>query len=324
MGLGRLGAPLALLLLSLIAGCGAPRLTVPVSQWPGYEYFPLAKKLGLEKREGISLDLPAYTNPQDIVHAYLRGDIPMAQLTTVEAVELCSRMPKRCPVVILILDESRGGDQLVVHSSLASIADLRGQPVGITPSTLGPFVLSRALSRHGLQLLDVDLRPMPLEDMPRAIARGEIKAAALFPPFADQAVATGSARVLFTSREIPGEIYDILVVDPHFLRGHRAALAALLRLWQAAHDRTLIDPARAHAIMAAREGVSPTAFAASLQGLVFLPLEVQRPLFEQGGVLERNLQDVRTVQASLDLLPRDAPLPPVDGSVLREALQQDP
>ena len=107
-------------LLALLSGCttGGTTLTVPVSQWPGYEYFPLARQRGLDLREGIRLELPAYANPQDIVHAYLRGDIQLAQLTTVEAVDLCSRVPKRCPVVILVLDESRGGDQVVVDRQI--------------------------------------------------------------------------------------------------------------------------------------------------------------------------------------------------------------
>ena len=323
---GRRHALFLLPALVLLGGCaaGGSTLTVPVSQWPGYEYFPLAQKRGLDRREGIRLDLPAYANPQDIVHAYLRGDLKLAQLTTVEAVDLCNRVPKRCPVVILVLDESRGGDQVVVDRQLGSIAELRGQPVAITPSTLGPFVLSRALSRHGLGLGDVDLRPMPLETMPAAIGRGEVRAAALFPPFSDQAMATGRVRPLFTSREIPGEIFDILVVDPGFLKDHRTALTALLRSWQAAHDLALAEPGPSNAVMAAREGVSPAEFKASLAGLVFEPLARQGSLFAPGGVLERNLKALRAVQASLDFLPADAPLPPVDGSLLRDALKRAP
>ena len=93
---GRRHALFLLPALVLLGGCaaGGPTLTVPVSQWPGYEYFPLAQKRGLDRREGIRLDLPAYANPQDIVHAYLRGDLKLAQLTTVEAVDLCNRVPK--------------------------------------------------------------------------------------------------------------------------------------------------------------------------------------------------------------------------------------
>jgi len=247
--------------------------------------------------------------------------LKLAQLTTVEAVDLCQRAPKRCPVVVLVLDESRGADQVVVDRSLGSIAQLRSRPVAITPSTLGPFVLSRALALHGLGLEDVELRPMPLEEMPKALASGEVAAAALFPPFSDQAIATGKVRPLFTSREIPGQIFDILVADPEFLAANRPLLARLLRVWQAAHKEAAANPDAAIATMARREGVTERGFRDSLKGLVFLSLANQEPLFVKGGVLERNLSTVRDVQAYLGLVPVTSPLPPVDGTVLRQALQ---
>ena len=311
-------------LLPLLVACnpfGARRLTVPVSRWPGYEFLPLARERQIDRRHGLELVLRPFANPQDIVHAYLRGELQIAQLTTVEAVDLCNRVPKRCPVVVLVLDESRGGDQVLVKRSLPSIASLRGQPVAITPSTLGPFVLSRALRQQGLGLRDVQLRPMPLEAMPQALASGEVVAAALFPPFSDEASRRAPVRPLFTSREIPGQIFDVLVVDPVVLQPERTALVALLRSWQDAHTELEEHPEKAIALMASREGVSAGAFSASLQGLVFQSLNQQQALFQPGGTLERNLVDLREVQAMLGLMPADGPLPRVDGSLIKAALQ---
>ena len=309
--------------LLVVAGCNPflPKLSVPVGQWPGYEFFPLAHARGLDRRQGVELQVRPFANPQDIVHAYLRGDAQIAQLTTVEAVDLCNRVPKRCPVVVLVLDESRGGDQVLVHRSLASLADLRGKPVGITPTSLGPFVLSRGLARHGLGLRDVDLRPMPVDSMPRALASGELMAAALYPPFTEEAQQLAPVRPLFTSREIPGEILDVLVVDPTLLSNQRDALVKLLRSWQAAQGELRRDPQAAIAVMAQRSGVSAAEFRTSLNGLVFFDLDRQKTMFRAGGELERNLRAVRGVQAELGLMPSTGPLPPVDGSLITAALQ---
>lgn len=313
-----MGLPAALL---LVAGCNPflPKVAVPVGQWPGYEFFPLARARDLDRREGLELKVLPFANPQDIVHAYLRGDVQIAQLTTVEAVDLCKRVPKRCPVVVLVLDESRGGDQVLVHRSLQSIAELRGKPVGVHPTTLGPYVLSRALARHGLELADVDLRPMPVETMPRAFANGELVAGSLYPPFSDEAQRLAPVRPLFTSREIPGEIFDVLVVDPTMLTNQRALVVKLLRTWQAAQDEWRRNPQASIALMARRGGVSEADFRASLDGLVFLNLDRQQALFRPGGVLERNLRALRQVQAQLGLMPFSGPLPPVDGSLITEA-----
>ena len=156
---------LGLLLAGVLGGAcsrAAPELILPVSNWPGYEYFYLAELNDLAAAEGLRLRTAEFPDPQAIVHAFLRGELQLAQLTTVEAVDICSRAPDRCPVVVLVLDESRGGDQVAARPGIGSLAELRGRRVGLTLSTLGPYVLSRALEQAGLSLDDVEVRTMPL------------------------------------------------------------------------------------------------------------------------------------------------------------------
>lgn len=79
-------APLALACLGLVAaGCSRTpeRVSVPVSNWPGYEYFYLAEQAGLARAQGVPLNTVEFADPQAIVHAYLRGELALAQITTV-------------------------------------------------------------------------------------------------------------------------------------------------------------------------------------------------------------------------------------------------
>lgn len=311
------------LLVALVAGChlSPPSLTVPVSSWPGFEYFYLAEQKGLAQRQGLNLRIQEYADPQSIVHAYLRGEAPIAQLTTVEAVEICSRAPGRCPVVVLVLDESRGGDQVLGRPPIASIPQLRGRKVAVTQSSLGSFVLSRALEKHGLQLADVRLTHLPLDAIPAALSAGRVDAAALFPPFSEQAIAQAGARRLFDSREIPGEIFDILVVEPQAFQRLDAELPKLLQAWQAAHDLRRRDPGQAIAVMARREQLTPQAFLAAEKGLIYTDLPQQRPLLQAAGPLARNLRNVQRVQIQLGLLNPASPLPRVSDRPLLAALR---
>lgn len=307
-----------------LVGCRSGRLSVvkvPIASWPGYEYFYLARQRDLDTQVGLHVELAEYPDPQSIVHAYLRGDLSMAQLTTVEAVDLCSRAPQRCPVVVLVLDESRGADQLAVHRSVASIAALKGRTVAATYSTLGPYVLQRALERHGLRFSDVKLRNMPMAQMPSALASGDVQAAAFFPPFSDYAARDGQSRVLFDSRSIPGEIFDVLVVAPDFLREHGALLPPLLRAWQEAHRLAKIEPRQAVALMAKREQLSPAEFRAAERGLIYFTLEQQRAMLRSGGLIATNLKAVQRVQQQLGLTRADAPLPAVEGRFVEAALR---
>ena len=76
---------------------------------------------------------------------------------------------------------------------------------------------------------------MPMAEMPAGLAKGSIDAVAFYPPFSDFAACNSHSSVLFESRQTPGEIFDILVVDLVCLRSHSAALVKLLKVWQDAH-----------------------------------------------------------------------------------------
>lgn len=318
-GLKRLAAmvPLAL----LIGACDRPTpVDMPIASWPGYEYFYLAHSKKLDQQQNLAINPVGFSDPQDIVKAYEQGRFPIAQLTTVEAVDICSRLPKRCPVVILILDESRGGDKVAVRPSIGSIASLRNRRVGVTPSTLGPFVMSRALASEGMTLADVRVVPMPLAEMGSALANGAIDGAAFFPPFSDAVLASGKAVEVFSSAMIPGEIFDVLVVDPAFYRQHIPTLARLMRVWQQAHDLASRSP-QALEIMATREGLTTEAFRDSQRGVVYTPLKQQQPMLAPNGPLARNLAAVLAVQKQLGLIRGSVPLPQVANEPLEQALR---
>lgn len=326
-GLRRLvrGSGLALaltvaLVVALTACSRPPQVEIPIANWPGYEYFHLARETGLDREHGLEIRTLGFPDPQDIVEAYEQGRFAIAQLTTVEAVEICSRVPQRCPVVVLILDESRGGDKVAVRPSVGTLANLRGRRVGMTPSTLGPYVLSRALATEGMELTDVRTVAMPLADMGRRLASGEIDGAAFFPPFSDEVLASGKAVEVFNSAQIPGEIFDVLVVDPGYYARNIATLARLLKVWQRAHDLARRDP-QAVEIMASREGLTAAAFRDTEKGLVYPSLRQQRPMLAADGLLARNLAAVLGVQQQLELIRGQAPLPKVADAPLLQALR---
>ena len=326
----RLRWPLLLLALFAAGGFGAAAwiedrrsaaLAVPVSSWPGYEYISLAAHQGFDRAQGIRLDVRRYRDSQLIVQDLAWGRLQVAQLTTVELVDLCARLPQRCPVVVLVVNASHGADQLLLAADVPNLAALKGQVVAVSPSTLGPFLVQQALERVGLRLSDVTLRNVALEAMPAGFTSGSIKAAAMYPPFSAWALRTGKARVAFDSRAIPGQILDVLVVDRSFLATNPAVVAGLLRAWQAAHAYARREPRTADAWLAAQQGLSLAEFGSVQRGLVYQPLQDQVTLLAPGGAMEQNLRAVQRVQARVGLVPENQALPQVSNGPLRQALQ---
>ena len=207
----------------------------------------------------------------------------LAPLTTVEPVDVCARVPARCLVVVLVLDESHGGDQVMARPGICSIAALRGRRVAVMPSTLGPFVLSRAHALHGLSLKDVQLRPVNPGAMLRALVRGDVEAAATYPAFSVRAAQQARATVICDSRRIPAEVFDVLAVDPALLQKQPDVIVRPVRSWQAAHALRRSHPDQTVTLMARRERLTPAHFTASEQGLRYpgAPL----PGVSDGGVV---------------------------------------
>lgn len=302
------------------AGTGSPTLTVPLAHWPGYAYFDLAEQRGLARQQGLALATVNLDDPQQMVPAFSRGELELAQVTTLEALQICQRAPARCPVVLLVLNESRGADQLLVRPGTVDLAALRGQRIGVTGSSLGPFLVSQALATVGMTLADVELVPAELPKLDGMLRRDAVAAIASFPPYSTYLTRLGLATVLFDSSRLPGQILDVLVAERGFALRHRQELAALLRTWQAAHDGARADPEAARTLMAKRLKLSARQFADAEQGIAYLPLSEQQELLRPGGPLDQNLAMVRLVYGQLGLLKPDAPLPRVDDGPLREAL----
>jgi NitT/TauT family transport system substrate-binding protein len=312
-----------LLLIPLLAGCrdGFPTLTMPVAPWAGFAYFPLAQQKGFDRAAALRLRIVPYDDPQQIVRAWQRGELSVAPLTTVEVVDICSRRPDRCPVVVLVIDESRGADQLIVRSSISDLRQLRGRRVGLAPSGLGSFLTSRALESVGLDISDVRLVPMAPSELAAALNNGRIDAAATYPPFSDLVLQLGIARVAFDSRALPGQILDLLVVDPRFLAEHRDALARLLLAWEWSHAWARRDPEATGKILAALQKTSVSGLRRVERSLRYYPLVQQRQLLDEGGSVAEALAAVQEVQLDLGMVRDDAPLPEVSGAIVESALQ---
>ena len=81
------------------------KLRISHSEWPGYEYLNLAVSKGFVSNASI---VPL-KDQSEVVRAYLREELDVVQLTTVDILDICSRQPDRCPFVVLVLNESLGG-----------------------------------------------------------------------------------------------------------------------------------------------------------------------------------------------------------------------
>lgn len=267
-------------LLALItAGCTPqppPPLRVGTNVWVGYEPLYLARDLGYF--EGSPVRLVEYASATEVIRAFRNHAIEAAAVTLDEALLLVDSGQQ--PRVVLVMDISNGADVVLGRAGMQSLADLKGQRVGVENGALGAYVLTRALTLAGMTPEQIQIVSLPIFAHEQAFLRDEVDAVVTFEPVRTRLLQQGAVK-LFDSSQLPGEIVDVLVVRRDYLEHETAAVAGLVQNWFRALAYVGAQPEDAATRMARRMGLSAHELLAALQ-LLQIPDVVQNRRMLQG------------------------------------------
>jgi NitT/TauT family transport system substrate-binding protein len=221
-GRRRLLAGLALLLsLPTVACSPTPPLRVAVQPWCGYQFLTLAEQegwFGQGQVELLRVPLAA-----DSVAALREGHVDAAALTLDEVLLLLAQgLPLS---VALVFDVSAGADVLLAKPDIRSLPELAGQRIGVEDSALGKVVLASVLEAAGLRRSQISVVPIQ-EDHLAAWQSGALDALITYAPSLARLEALGLHR-LFSSRDMPRLVMDVLAVRRDRMPGRSAALEVL-------------------------------------------------------------------------------------------------
>ena len=229
-------AAVALLCVSaLIAGCQPPPqppLVVGLAPWIGYDPFIVARENGQVDTSRVKL-VELTTNAEAVRH-FRNGLLDAVALTLDQVLQLASQGIELR--VVAVLSESHGADVVMASPLVMGPAQLQGQYVLVEPSTVSALVLRGVLQAGGLQPGDVTVVPMESSQHLAALQAGRAVAAVSYEPLATQLRQAGFA-TLFDSRQMPGQILDVLVVRPDVLTYRGADVDELMRAWASGLQR---------------------------------------------------------------------------------------
>ena len=272
------------LLAMLMVGCGPKKVeeavTIAINPWPGYELLYLAKQKGFYRQVGANIELVQVSTLSDAQRAYLTGHVDGFASTMIEAIQVAPLGGKPIKIVLLA-DYSDGGDVIIAPTSIENMQALRGQTIGCEVSSLGIFVLERALRQHQMQLDDVNVINVEQGAAVSALAVGKIAAMVTYPPYSVEIQSSGDYRQLFSTKEIPEEVLDTLSISSSVLAEHPQLVDQIHQAWQLTLDYMHQYPEEAMAIMAKREGLQVAEFKEALADLKLLSIEEQHKLFAQ-------------------------------------------
>jgi NitT/TauT family transport system substrate-binding protein len=185
-------------------------------------------------------------------------------------------------VMILITDYSNGNDMIVARPNIRSLADLKGQKIGLEVGFVEHLLLLNGLEKAGIKETDIELVNVKTNETPQVLASGQVAAIGAWQPSSGAAMkAVPGAKPVYTSAQAPGLIYDVLAVNPTSLASRRAEWAKLVTMWDRVvkyiNDPKTVDDAVK--IMSARVGLSPEAYKPFLAGTKLLTLEEGRKVY---------------------------------------------
>ncbi|WP_299794993.1 ABC transporter substrate-binding protein [uncultured Shewanella sp.] len=275
---------LACLLITLIlTACGQEKpqqpISIAINPWPGYELLYLAETKGFYEKVGINIKLVQTATLSDAQRAYINGRVDGFTSTIVEAVQ-AQEFGGAPLTVVLLADYSNGGDVILGNQSFESISDLKGKRVGCEVSSLGIYILARALAVYDMSLDDVQVVNMEQGNAHKAIATGEIDAVVTYPPYSfdmlnDKAL---SNHLIFTTAEIPNEILDTVSISKEVIALNPDLIPKLQQAWQMAMDYLDKHPQEAVKLMAEREQISESEFNQALTDIHLLTSMEQKQL----------------------------------------------
>jgi NitT/TauT family transport system substrate-binding protein len=292
--------------LSLVVALGAlacsepaqPPLMVGVNTWVGYDPLVLARDR--EAIDALKVKVVELVSSAEAVRHLRNGLLDAAGLTLDEALRLVdSGFGVR---IVALLDTSAGADMVVAAPRITSLQQLRGEAIAAEDATVATLMLERLLRKARLRQDDVTVVRMDATQHLTALLSDRVAAAVSYAPMNGPIQALGY-RPIFDSREMPGQIVDVLVVRNEVLEERPEAVDALMGVWAAGLNVMQLDPQGAAASMAPGAELTPAQYQSVQQGLRFYsPAESLALLSGQPPLLAQQSSDMAQLLQELGLL----------------------
>ncbi len=261
--LGALGAGL----LSLSAHA-ASAVKIGTVVWIGYGPFYVADALDLYKKSGVKVTLQLFNDPALIPPAVTGGSVDGGMITYDQVISSVAKGSSMR--VVMPIDYSNGGDAIVATKDITSIAQLKGQKIAFNPLSPSDFLLSYALQTSKMTEKDVKPINMSPEGVPAAMASGGVKVGVTYEPSVSEIVGMGGGskyHVLFSTKDAPGLITDVLVFKKEFIAKNPAVVKALIQGYIDGLDYMAKNPAEAAKLIGKVMGISDKEVLEQLPGV---------------------------------------------------------
>ncbi len=260
----------AALAVGMVGAAEAGTLSIGHTTWVGYGTLYLARDLGYFKEQGLDVQLSTMEEASMYMAAQASGQLSGSASTIDEILKYRSK--DFCFKAVAALDESHGGDGLLVGKDVTSLKELTGKAVAVNEGSVSQFWLSYLLKRNGMSMNDLDVQNMTADDAATAFIAGRVPAAVTWEPHLSLVRQKGQGKVLIDSSATPGVIVDVVALTCDVIDKQPNDVKALVKGLYKAVQYTHDHPDEAYKIMAKGVGgylADPKELADAAKGVRF-------------------------------------------------------
>jgi NitT/TauT family transport system substrate-binding protein len=131
---------------------------------------------------------------------------------------------------VLVIDESTGADVVVAQPQIKTVADLKGKKLGANLGGFSELFVTEMLKSFNFTSDDVKLVKLDALEIPQGLKNNVIQAGHTWQPHLSEAIKLGG-HILFTSKQTPGLILDLIVFRGETIRDRPEDVRAFVRGW---------------------------------------------------------------------------------------------
>lgn len=276
--------------------------------WSGFMPWQTAQEAKIFEENGLSTELTWFPVLSDQLTAFNTGKLDAAGITVSDMLNgVVNGVPCK---VVATTDISLGADAIVTSPDIQSIQDFAGKAASVEIGTVGHLLFLTALKQAGVPQDSVQIVNQAADAAITALIAGRTKIAYSYEPFVTQAVNEGKGKVIFSSKDVPGLIPDLLVVRQELIDQNPEAVQNLVNVWYKTLNYRQQNLQQALAIEAKQAGVSVEEYEALLGGLKWLTPEESLAAFQPGQTTESLIytaKEASDFMVAQKLLPKAAP-----------------
>ena len=280
-------------------GASAEPIRIGYSIWIGFGPIYLAHSKGFFKAQGVDVDLQVIDDTK-VGMAALAAKRIEAYGATPNTVLLYAKADNPF-IMVMTVDDSKGGDGIVANKDIKSIAELKGKRIAFLEGSISQFYLSYLLKREGLSEKDViPVNMGSTGDAGAAFVAGKVDAAVVWEPWLSKGKSAPHGHLLIDSSKTPGLIIDTLAFREDVVKNRPDDIRKIVRGLGQAVEYWRQNPKDAVEIMTKGLGgwlKEPKDFEEALSGAVLYGIAENRTFM---GTKAKPGPMYQTVQGAID------------------------